>query len=223
MFNQPTTLIVVYKDEMLVNFFKKLVETKTGNNLNINVVSWSEKVWLSQKKAGNINSKILFLGNVKGTEKLLPVVDLKLDKYGIKYGWAGNQAVISVEDKKLKEHETYLNFADELNKMPIPQSYKIIIEEETIKETEMKNPAPDAVLSEEEQTDDDNKLKEILKVKDAVVEKFDLLGNMANKTKNDIVNKSQELFRDRNQLKSQMMLYGIVQFYSDSLETFINL
>ena len=57
------TLIVVYKDEMLANQLKKMVETKddtedgkvvgTTDN-SINIVSWTEKVWLANKKAGNI-------------------------------------------------------------------------------------------------------------------------------------------------------------------------
>lgn len=49
------TLIVVYKDEMLANQLKKLVETKDDieggkivgtKDMSINIVSWTEKVWL---------------------------------------------------------------------------------------------------------------------------------------------------------------------------------
>ena len=73
MFYEPKTLIIVYKDEMLANQMKKLIETKddtdgsiTGTRDNsINVVTWTEKVWLANKKAGNITSKVLFLGNIK--------------------------------------------------------------------------------------------------------------------------------------------------------------
>lgn len=70
MFGMPKTLIVVYKDEMLMNQLKKLVET---NDDSINIVSWTEKVWLGNKKAGNIKDKVLFLGEIKGTDKLIPV------------------------------------------------------------------------------------------------------------------------------------------------------
>ena len=58
-FTEPTTLIVVYKDELLVNQLKKLVETKDDENEDtavgtkdgsVNIVSWSEKVWLERKR-----------------------------------------------------------------------------------------------------------------------------------------------------------------------------
>ena len=99
MFETKKTLIVVYKDELLMNQLKKLIETHDDDSDNmvgtkddsINVVSWEEKVWLGNKKAGNIQGKILFLDEIKGTDKLIPVLDIKLDKYGIKFGWAGNQ------------------------------------------------------------------------------------------------------------------------------------
>lgn len=82
MFTMPKTLIVVYKDEMLMNQLKKLVETNDDSESgdivgttddSINIVSWTEKVWLGNKKAGNIKDKVLFLGEIKGTDKLIPV------------------------------------------------------------------------------------------------------------------------------------------------------
>ena len=82
MFGMPKTLIVVYKDEMLMNQLKKLVEinddSESGDIVgttddSINIVSWTEKVWLGNKKAGNIKDKVLFLGEIKGTDKLIPV------------------------------------------------------------------------------------------------------------------------------------------------------
>ena len=82
MFGMPKTLIVVYKDEMLMNQLKKLVETNDDSESgdivgttddSLNIVSWTEKVWLGNKKAGNIKDKVLFLGEIKGTDKLIPV------------------------------------------------------------------------------------------------------------------------------------------------------
>ena len=62
MFETKKTLIVVYKDELLMNQLKKMVETHDDSedqivgtrDDSINVVSWTEKVWLGNKKAGNI-------------------------------------------------------------------------------------------------------------------------------------------------------------------------
>ena len=95
MLETKKTLIVVYKDELLMNQLKKMIETHddaedkvvgTRDN-SISVVSWTEKVWLGNKKAGNIQGKILFLGDIKGTDKLIPVIDVKFDDCGVKYGW----------------------------------------------------------------------------------------------------------------------------------------
>ena len=113
MFYEPKTLIIVYKDEMLANQMKKLIETKddtdgsiTGTRDNsINVVTWTEKVWLANKKAGNITSKVLFLGNIKGVDALIPVLDIKFERHGVRYGWAGNQAVIYVKHSEIKSIE----------------------------------------------------------------------------------------------------------------------
>ena len=77
MFNKTKSLIVVYKDEMLVNQLKKLVETKddisddeivgTRDN-SVKIVPWTEKVWLD-----NTNRKSPFqviLRSCKRTEKI---------------------------------------------------------------------------------------------------------------------------------------------------------
>lgn len=45
---------------------------------------------MENKKAGNIQGKILFLGDIKGTDKLVPVLDVKFNECGVKYGWGGN-------------------------------------------------------------------------------------------------------------------------------------
>ena len=94
MFETKKTLIVVYKDELLMNQLKKMVETHDDSDEgivgtrddSINIVSWTEKVWMGNKKAGNIQGKILFLGDIKGTDKLIPVLDVKFDDCGVKYG-----------------------------------------------------------------------------------------------------------------------------------------
>ena len=54
MFETKKTLIVVYKDELLMNQLRKMVETHDDSEqrivdtkaVSINIVSWKEKVWL---------------------------------------------------------------------------------------------------------------------------------------------------------------------------------
>lgn len=69
-YTEPQTLVVVCKDEMLVNQLRKLVETKddTGEESvigtrdgSVKIVAWTEKVWLDQKKAGNIVRRFCWL------------------------------------------------------------------------------------------------------------------------------------------------------------------
>lgn len=97
MFEMSKTLIVVYRDEMLVNQLKKMIEKKNDiaeetvvgtKDGFINIVSWREKVWISNKQAGNIKDKVLFLDDIKGTDKLIPVIDVKFDDCGVRFGWA---------------------------------------------------------------------------------------------------------------------------------------
>ena len=137
MFETKKTLIVVYKDELLMNQLKKMIETNDDaedavigtKDDSINIVSWTEKVWLGNKKAGNIQGKILFLGDIKGTDKLIPVLDVKFDYRGVKYGWAGNQAVLYVELEELTNREIYDEFLKKMSELPIPSFLKTMNED----------------------------------------------------------------------------------------------
>ena len=133
------TLIVVCKDEMYINQLRKLVETKDDSDSSITgtqdgsiqIVAWDEKTWLAQKKAGNISNKVLFIGDVKGVNKLLPIIDVQFNEYGVKYGWAGNQAAIWIEPQAISDEEIYIEFLKKLNELPIPDQYRVEIPEST--------------------------------------------------------------------------------------------
>lgn len=131
MFNEPKPLLVVYKeqDEMILNQLKKLVDTKDdsddGNIIGtedgtVKIVAWNEKTWIQNKKAGNtgdLADKILFIGKIKGTDKLEPVLDIMFDEYGVKYGVAGNQALLIANPMKIRKSEDYEAFLKELKKV----------------------------------------------------------------------------------------------------------
>ncbi len=131
MLTEPQTLIVVYKDELVLNQLKKLVETnddKEGEIVgtedgSVTIVSWTEKVWLENKKAGTIESKVLLIGKIKGADKLEQVIDVKFDKWGIKYGWAGKQALIQVDEWAMKKDE-YQQFLEDFKEKTLPQKKK---------------------------------------------------------------------------------------------------
>lgn len=128
MFNEPKPLLVVYKDkdEMILNQLKALVETKDDNvdgtvvgteDGTVKIVAWNEKTWIQNKKAGNtgdLADKILFIGDIKGTDKLEPILNIKFDEHGVRYGIAGNQALLLVDIKKLMNPKNYNDFLDDL-------------------------------------------------------------------------------------------------------------
>lgn len=198
-YSEPTTLIVVYKDELLVNQIKKLVETKddTDNDTavgtkdgSVSIVSWTEKVWLDQKKAGNINNKVLFLGDIKGTDKLTPVLDVKFDEFGVKYGWAGTQAVLFVDPQAIAKKEDYDAFLEKLNSLPVPEKLKAKVED---------SPTP-------------------AKVGVGIAAFFGVIAaGIAGAAMF-----AKDVFTNKKAVKQQMLFYGIMNLYANHLEEFMN-
>lgn len=222
MYYEPKTLIVVYKDEMLANQMKKLIETKddtdgelTGTrDSSINVVTWTEKIWLANKKAGNITSKVLFLGGIKGVDSLIPVVDVKFEKHGVRYGWAGNQAVIYAEPDEVKTIDSYYAFYNELKSMPVPQAIKDASKPKTapIKEQPQEEAQPES----EEKKGFFAMGKDLLKkAEDTIV------GGMVNMAEKASIF-TEENFRNKKAVERQMLFYGVINMYNEGLETFMN-
>ena len=228
MFETKKTLIVVYKDELLMNQLKKMVETHDDNDANvvgtrddsINIVSWTDKVWNGNKKAGNIQGKILFLGDIKGTDKLIPVLDVKFDDCGVKYGWAGNQAVLFADPKALTDRKSYDEFLQKLSELPVPSFLK------TMKD----NVVATGSDPESESLEDIEVLSEDGKVVKAKVPKFIKAARKAietgaeavGKVGNQVAARSEEIFRNKNLMKRQMLFYGVIHLYNAGLEKFMN-
>ena len=220
MFTASKPLIVVYKDEMILNQLKKLVESKddTSEKIvgskdgSINIVAWTEKVWLANKKPGNIQGKILFINDIKGTDKLIPVLDVKFNEYGIRYGWAGNQAILYVNSKELIERRSYLNFISELSKLPIPEMYK------QPKNTKIKVIDENREDLQSEQQDNDCK-NLFLKAKEQLAKGV----NQIEKAGIKVAMNAEDYLRDKNYLVTQMLFYGIVHLYNDGLDEFMNM
>lgn len=225
MFGMPKTLIVVYKDEMLMNQLKKLVETNDASESgdivgttddSINIVSWTEKVWLGNKKAGNIKDKVLFLGEIKGTDKLIPVIDVVFDDCGVKFGWAGNQAILYSEIKALNDRDAYISFLGKLAKLPIPEMIKkpqnIKIDAQNVEKNEISTESV-----EEKETKKGSAF--LRKAKKALATGAETVG----KAGSIVVDKASDVFRNRNAVKRQQLFYGIVNFYNNGLEQFMNM
>ncbi len=223
MLETKKTLIVVYKDELLMNQLKKMIETHddaenevvgTRDN-SINVVSWMEKVWLGNKKAGNIQGKILFLGDIKGTDKLIPVIDVKFDDCGVKYGWAGNQAVLYVEPEALTSREGYDEFLKKLSDLPVPNFLK------TMKQDIVENAGEEPVveIAKQEETDGKKEAPAFLNVAKKIL---DSGADAFEKVSEQVAVKSEEIFRNKSLMKRQMLFYGAIHLYRDELESFMN-
>ena len=232
MFNDTKTLIVVFKDEMLLNQIRKLVETKDDTDEgivgtkdgSIKIISWNEKMWLGQKKMGNINNKVLFIDDIKETDQLIPLIEVKFEKHGVMYGWAGNQAVITCDPKKLTEEE-YQEFLNEIKKLDIPDEIK----------NANKNPENDDLAKQDAKGNLDNSAneKEEADNKDDSTNIFSNLRNVAEVGAElfgdafDIASKNVEgivksITRDKTAMRRQLLFYGIINLYYDDLETFMN-
>lgn len=242
----PKTLIVVYKDEMLLNQLKKMVESNddvdpekvVGTTNSINIVAWSEKMWLVNKKAGNINSKVLFLGEISGADKLIPVIDVKYNEYGVIVGWAGNQAILYAEPKELENNEKYYAFVHELEKEPVPEMIK---HPKSIRVKDAENADDNEEKSEEaadvrgESVEVENEAKKhvprlkiktpefMLKAKGGFEKSFNKVAEKASDVGEIIADKAEEVLRDKKAVKRQMLFYGAVKFYQNCLDDFMNL
>ena len=220
MFDTKKTLIVVYKDELLMNQLKKMVETHDdGDGVivgtkddSIDIVSWTEKVWLDHKKAGTIKGKVLFLGDVKGADKFIPIIDEVFNKHGVVIGWAGNQAIVYADPKKLINREAYDTFLVELSSLPVPSFLKS--ERDNIVATGSTEDTDITVVA-----DDSHKGPRILKlVKNAISSGADAIERVGAQ----VASKSEEMFRNKTLMKRQMLFYGVINLYNDWLDKFIN-
>lgn len=238
MFEAKKTLIAVYKDELLMNQLKKMVETHDDNEQcvigtrddSINIVSWTEKVWLGNKKAGNIQGKILFLGEIKGTDKLIPVIDVKFDEYGVKFGWAGNQAVVYADPKVLTTREDYDAFLEKLSALPVPSFLKATKKSMAATGTDQNAESAGELSTEDvlENADSDSaevdekkhKKVDILK---GVKKLFPTGADGSGKNGTHHTSKAKEFFRKKSLMKRQMLFYGVVSLYNDGLEKFMNM
>lgn len=199
-FGEPKTIIVVYKDELLINHLKKLIETNDDINDNniigtrdgsVRIVAWTEKIWNHQKESGNINNKILYLGNIKDVDKLIPIIDVKFNEFGIKYGWAGNQAVIISDSSALNKAEDYNAFLEKLNEYNLPEILK-------------------------------TKPRKINEVVEANTNFFGKVGKVFKKTTQSISTNVKNVIDSNNdKVKRQQYYYGIMKLYENHLEEFV--
>lgn len=130
MFSGKNKVIVVYeeKDELPLNYLKKLVETNdddTEKNVivgteddTVAVIPWTEKVYLDNKMNKTIENKIIFLDDIKGLEKsVIPILDVKYKTKGVSYGFSGNQVVISIDESEIATDADFIEICNQLKSL----------------------------------------------------------------------------------------------------------
>lgn len=146
------------------------------------------------KKEGNLADKFLFIGKVSGTENLKPLIDVKYSKWGIEYGWAGNQALLTVDTNKLMIKEDYNEFLEDfkiLCNVPVGDS----IDSKTMKTVVGGGAA--------------------LGVAGAFLGPIGMIGSIA------VSGLLGGVYGSRVDMKKQMLLYGVTQFYYKDLDGFM--
>lgn len=226
MFGMAKTLIVVYKDEMLVNQLKKMVETRDDiseeeivgtRDGSVNIVAWDEKVWLGNKKAGNIKDKVLFLGDIKGVDKLTPVLDVKFNEYGVEFGCAGNQAALYIGNNIAADREKYMEFIAKLSELPVPE---IIKEGKNLKLKEQNEDIAENTSTEIEIINKGKRAPKFLKTAKSILANG---ADAAAKVGNKIAVRAEDTLRDRNAVTRQQLFFGIIKMYNEYLEEFMNI
>lgn len=224
MFNEEKTLIVVYKDELLINQFKKLVDLRNSNlkdeEIKINVVAWKEQVWQDNKKAGNIKGKVLFIDKLKESDSLIPILDEKYNEYGVKYGWAGNSAIIYNDLSELNSEELYIEFLRKLEELDIPNDIKksFLLKTNNCKNDKETDSYNNSKKPNETSNDYVQKAVNVFnKIKKATNDGIDALNN----TRKELKRQFGDLFENERDVKMQLMFFGIEKFCNEVLQEFM--
>lgn len=161
---------------------------------------------------------IHFLGDIKGVDKLIPVIDVKFDKHGVHYGWAGNQAVIYVSPSEIRSIENYCAFHAELEKLPAPQMVKDAIKPKTAMKSEIESTKKTQV---EENVIDQKKKVFLQKGKNIVKKVNHTIGDVVADISERAIVFSEENFRNKKEMERQMLFFGVISFYNAGLWTFM--
>ncbi|RRF92399.1 MAG: hypothetical protein DUD26_06415 [Eubacteriaceae bacterium] len=145
---------------------------------------------------------------------------MKYDKHGVKYGWAGNQAIVYANPKEITNREKYVEFINDLSNLPVPDIVK------NPKDSKLKKVAENlpkfnvAETIRQRVKQEKVKVPEFLqKAKKAVKKEVEVVGEAGSKA----VNAAEDLFRDKNIVMKQQLFYGVVNLYNNDLEQFMNL
>ena len=122
MLGEKTTKLIIVCDEKTseyANYLRQLVSMKddTADEIvgvkdgTVEVAVWLEKDYVANMATISSKEHILFVGENKVSKKETPSMSVKFDKFGMKYGWLGKRAMMTVSDS-IKDKETYDQFIE---------------------------------------------------------------------------------------------------------------
>lgn len=131
-YEDMATLIIVCKNKMLSSEMNKLLtseddiddETVVGiKDGTVRPIIWNESAWEAYHDKLTPNDKVLIIGKIKGTEPLT-FKQIKFEKFGVKYGWNQNIAMIDADPKVLSKTKEYKEFLSAINELEISDKLK---------------------------------------------------------------------------------------------------
>ena len=126
-------LAFVTKDELLYEQLKKLVETDDDEDEEIligtkdgtvRMIRWEEQKWVYRKKTDTVDTKVIVIGDCKGADSGVKLMDVKFDQYGVRYGWIGNCAYVQADLRRIRAKGAYDAMLAELGELPVPDVIK---------------------------------------------------------------------------------------------------
>ncbi len=155
------------------------------------------------------------MGDIKGVDALIPVIDVKFEKHGVRFGWAGNQAVIYVKPSEIKSIESYAEFHSALAALPAPQSVKDSIKPRLV-------PVKETADEPAEQESESETRGILARGKGFFKKAGEAIGDTFADLSAKAMIFSEENFKNKKAMERQMLFYGVICLYNEGLETFMN-
>lgn len=126
---QPKQLIVVYKDELIAQQMRKMIEEHNqklaaahGDLAGpgpISVILHTSDAWDRDSVQGNSGDYVLFIGVQQKHDGLAQIMDVKYDSQGVRYGWSGKHAAITADTDALFKRDAYVDFLRDFANLPV--------------------------------------------------------------------------------------------------------
>ena len=122
MFGQNITKLIIVCDDQTHgygNYLRQLLSTNDDEDDyivgtkdgSIEVAVWLEKDYLANRATITSNQHILFIGENQASKNEISSMNVKFDKYGMKYGWLGKRGMMLVSEV-ISQPETYDEFVE---------------------------------------------------------------------------------------------------------------